>query len=173
MDTEDDLQPLVFSMFRDATRTVKLVAAAIPTAEFDPERLEARAADGWTTLTELADTLVRDHGLPFKMAHAISARLVAARQRDPARSLAALVAEASSDLLGAPITYSEAALAEIMSPRHFISVRRTWGGPAPEETARASAASRDALAADCAWLASATAALGAAEHELAERSARL
>ena len=173
VDTEDDLQPLVFSMFRDATRTVKLVAAAIPTAEFDPERLEARAAEGWTTLTELADTLVRDHGLPFKMAHAIAARLVAARQRDPARSLAALVAEASSDLLGAPITYSEEALAEIMSPRHFISVRRTWGGPAPEETARASAASRDALAADRAWLASATAALGAAEHELADRSARL
>ena len=35
VDTEDDLQPLVFSMFRDATRAVKLVAAAMTTAEFD------------------------------------------------------------------------------------------------------------------------------------------
>ena len=61
VDTEDDLQPLVFSMFRDATRAVKLVAAAMTTAEFDAQRLEARAGDGWTTLTELADTLVRDH----------------------------------------------------------------------------------------------------------------
>src|SRR6266567_5394958 len=51
VDTEDDLQPLVFAMFRDATRAVKLVAAAMTTAEFDAERLEARAADGWTTLT--------------------------------------------------------------------------------------------------------------------------
>ena len=83
VDTEDDLQPLVFSMFRDATRAVKLVAAAMATAEFDAERLEARAADGWTTLTELADTLVRDHGLPFRTAHAITARLIAARERDP------------------------------------------------------------------------------------------
>ena len=173
VDTEDDLQPLVFSMFRDATRTVKLVAAALPTAEFDPERLEARAAEGWTTLTELADTLVRDHGLAFRTAHGIAARLVAARQRDPERPLSALVAEASSDLLGAPITYSEQALDEIMSPRHFVSVRKTWGGPAPEETARASAASRAALAHDRAWLAGATAALGAAEQELSERSARL
>ncbi len=40
VDTEDDLQPLVFSMFRDATRAVKLVAAAMPTAEFD-------AANAW------------------------------------------------------------------------------------------------------------------------------
>src|SRR5205814_1057472 len=31
VDTEDDLQPLVFAMFRDATRAVKLVAAAMTT----------------------------------------------------------------------------------------------------------------------------------------------
>src|SRR5712691_3762601 len=35
VDTEDDLQPLVFAMFRDATRAVRLVAAAMTTAEFD------------------------------------------------------------------------------------------------------------------------------------------
>src|SRR5207253_9951139 len=65
VDTEDDLQPLVFAMFRDATRAVKLVAAAMTTADFDAARLEARAGDGWTTLTELADTLVREQGVPF------------------------------------------------------------------------------------------------------------
>src|SRR5205814_7547837 len=68
VDTEDDLQPLVFSMFRDATRAVKLVASAIATAQFDAVRLEARAADGWTTLTELADALARGHGVPFRTA---------------------------------------------------------------------------------------------------------
>jgi argininosuccinate lyase len=47
VDTEDDLQPLVFAAFRDATRAVKLVAAAMRTAEFDPVSLErARAMDG-------------------------------------------------------------------------------------------------------------------------------
>ena len=81
-DTEDDLQPLVFSMFKDALRAVKIVAAALRTAEFDAQRLEARAGDGWTTLTELADTLVREQGIPFSAAHAISARFVAARAQD-------------------------------------------------------------------------------------------
>src|SRR6185503_18083001 len=47
VDSEDDLQPLVFAMFRDATRAVRLVAAALTTAEFDAARLEARAGDGW------------------------------------------------------------------------------------------------------------------------------
>ncbi len=173
VDTEDDLQPLVFSMFRDATRTVKLVAAAMATAEFDPERLEARAGDGWTTLTELADTLVRDHGLPFRMTHGIAARLIAARQRTPDRPLAELVAEASSDLLGAPIVYTEPQLADILSPRHFVDVRRTYGGPSPDETARASAVSRAQLEVDRAWLAEVTEDLARAEQRLAERSARL
>src|SRR5438874_5769750 len=79
-DTEDDLQPLVFSMFKDSLRAVRIVAAALRTAQFDAARLEARAADGWTTLTELADTLVRDHGLPFRTAHAISSRLMHERE---------------------------------------------------------------------------------------------
>ena len=173
VDTEDDLQPLVFSMFRDATRAVKLVAAAMTTAEFDAVRLEARAGDGWTTLTELADTLVRDHGLPFRTAHAIAGRLITARQRDADRPLADVLADVSKEVAGAPIAYSEAALAKILSPRYFVTVRRTLGGPAPEETARAAGVSRQLLGADDAWWEQATDALADAEHRLAERSAAL
>jgi argininosuccinate lyase len=173
VDTEDDLQPLVFSMFRDATRSVKLVAAAMRTATFDPARLEARAAEGWTTLTELADTLVRDHGVPFGTAHAIAGRLIARRQRDATRPVSELLAEASADLLGAPVTYSEEALAEILSPRHFVNVRRTAGGPAPEETARAASASRALLESDRGWWNTATTDLGDAERRLAARAEAL
>jgi argininosuccinate lyase len=173
VDTEDDLQPLVFSMFRDATRAVSLVAAAMADAEFDPESLEGRAGEGWTTLTELADTLVRDHRLPFRTAHAIAARLIAGRQREPNRPLAALVAEASAEFAGRPLVYTEAALAEILSPRHFVAVRKTFGGPAPEETSRAADASRAQLDVDHTWWKAATDALVHAERELAERSATL
>jgi argininosuccinate lyase len=173
VDTEDDLQPLVFSMFRDATRAVSLVAAAMATAEFDAVRLEARAGDGWTTLTELADTLVRDHALPFNTAHAIASRLVGGRQRDPQRSLADLVQDATTELLGAPLPYSEEQLTRILSPRHFVEIRRTLGGPAPEETARAAAVSGQLLDADQTWWSQATGALAKADQMLAERSAAL
>jgi argininosuccinate lyase len=173
VDTEDDLQPLVFSMFRDATRTVKLVAAAMRTAEFDAARLEARAAEGWTTLTELADTLVRDHGIPFRSAHAVAGRLIAARQRDAVASLSSLLAETTAELLGARLQYSETALARILSPRHFVDVRRTHGGPAPEETARAAAVARALLEEDQTWWTNTTDALTAAEQRLTDRAARL
>jgi argininosuccinate lyase len=173
VDTEDDLQPLVASMFRDAVRAVTLVAAALKDAEFDVARLEAQAAVGGTTLTELADHLVRRHGLPFKTAHAIAARLLLAHRERPDAPLGATLASASSDLLGVPLDYTDAEIAEIMSPRHFVDVRTTLGGPAPSETARAIQQSREALARDDEWTAQTGARLDTAEARLTAQSRAL
>jgi argininosuccinate lyase len=173
VDTEDDLQPLVFSMFRDATRAVKLVAAAVATAEFDAVRLEARAADGWTTLTELADTLVRDHDVPFRTAHQIATKLVSGKRADPRAQLSRLLSEASRELTGTPINYSDESLSDILSPKRFVEVRTTLGGPSPTQTAAAFDASRRALQDDQNWWLRATEALKAAEHKLVERARTL
>lgn len=173
VDTEDDLQPLVFSMFRDATRMVKILAAALPTAAFDAAWLERRAGEGWTTLTELADTLVRERGLPFRVAHTIAAGLMRAREQAPAAPLSALLAEASRAHLPEAIVYDEAALQRILSPRHFVNVRTTYGGPAPSETAAAAAASHSELDADRVWWGRATQALTDAQQRLAVRASRL
>ena len=173
VDTEDDLQPLVASMFRDALRAVTLVAAAMRGASFDVARLESRAAEGGTTLTELADHLVREHGIPFKTAHAIAGRLLKAHREDPSAALAPILAAVSSDLLGAPLQYSDAQIAEIMSPRHFVEVRRTLGGPAPDETARALQASLELFDRDQAWVGRIREGLATADTRLRDRSQAL
>jgi argininosuccinate lyase len=168
VDTEDDLQPLVFSMFRDADRALRLVAAALGTARFDRERLAARARQGWITVTELADTLARERGVPFKKTHAVASRLVAASSARPDVPLATLLAEVSADVLGDAIEYTPDALATVLSPEHFVRVRTTPGGPAPSETARAAAASRETLAADERWMSETSERLRAAERALRE-----
>jgi argininosuccinate lyase len=152
VDTEDDIQPLVAQMFKDAARAVSLVAAAMQGAEFDVEKLAERAGQHWITITELADTLARDHGLPFKAAHTIAARLIAARRESPDAPLAATLRDVSSTVTATPIVYSEPALAEILSPAHFVEVRKTHGGPSPSETLRAIGESRKILDADQEWL---------------------
>jgi argininosuccinate lyase len=173
VDTEDDLQPLVASMFRDATRMVTLVAAAMRLADFNVDRLASRAADGGTTLTELADTLVRDHGLPFRNAHAIAALLLKARTEDPSAALSGALANASNAILGRPLEYSESDLQRIMSPRHFVAVRTTYGGPAPSETSRAITESARLLQRDRQDWQSRRAALDRSEAELAARAKSL
>jgi argininosuccinate lyase len=169
VDTEDDLQPLVATMFRDALRTVTLVAAALREADFDVQRLESRAAVGGTTLTELADHLVREHGIPFTTAHLIASRLRKAQEERPGTPLGATLATISSDLLGVPLHYTDAQIAEVMSPRHFVEVRRTFGGPAPGETARALEQSRALLERDTEWLTRASGAIAEAQTRLRER----
>jgi argininosuccinate lyase len=168
-DTEDDLQPLVASMYRDAIRMVTLVAAAMSMADFDVEKLASRAAVGGTTLTELADTLVRDHGLSFRSAHAIAAALLKAQTEDPAVQLSSALSAAAVATVGRALEYSEADLRRILSPVHFVEVRTTYGGPAPKETRRAIAESQRKLAADRAAWQSRRQGLHDAEANLAAR----
>ena len=59
-----------------------------------------------------------------------------------------LLHDVSLSVLGRAIEYDDAALDELLSARHFVSVRTTPGGPAPSETARAIAASRKLLESD-------------------------
>jgi argininosuccinate lyase len=173
VDTEDDLQPLVAAMFRDATRAVTLVGASLREAEFDVARMEARAGEGGTTLTELADHFVRDRGVPFRTAHAIAGRLSAhAGASDPA-SLAVILGEVGREMLGEPLELTPEELAAILSPRYFVDVRRTPGGPSPGETLRALESAGAVLDADRAWLARTRAAATSAEERLRARGRSL
>jgi argininosuccinate lyase len=134
VDTEDDLQPLVASMFRDGQRAVALVAISIRGTELDVEKLGSRAEEGGTTMTELADRLVRDHNISFSKAHAMAAGFL------------------SGDATAISSKYTEEELARIISARNFVEVRRIPGGPAPSETMRALGVSRELIHRDRAWL---------------------
>jgi argininosuccinate lyase len=173
VDTEDDLQPLVAQMFKDAARAVSLVAAAMAGATFDVEKMAERAGQNWITVTELADTLARDHGLPFKAGHTIAARLIAGSRTAPETPMAALLRQVSKEVTGAEIVYTDAQLAEILSPRHFVEVRKTHGGPSPSETARAIGVSKDLQRRDEQWVIEARGRLSRADAALKDAANRL
>ena len=134
VDTEDDLQPLVAAMFRDAQRAVALLAVSIRGAELNVDRMQSHASEGGTTLTELADRLVRDQNLSFTMAHSIAAGL-----------LSGIVPPTS-------LGYTDEELTRILSARNFVETRRSPGGPAPSETSRALEVARELLHRDRTWL---------------------
>jgi argininosuccinate lyase len=167
VDTEDDLQPLVASMFRDAARAVGLVAAAMCGAEFDRARMAERARQGWITATELADTLTRDYGVPFKASHRVTARFIAEAARRPDDSRVALLADATQAVLGRSIAIDADRLEEILSPEYFVRVRTTSGGPAAGQIDRAIAESRARLDRDGEWIRETEQGLRAAETALA------
>jgi argininosuccinate lyase len=146
VDTEDDLQPLVGAMFTDAGRAIGLIAAAMGGAEFDVAAMAARAREGGVTVTELADTLAREHGMSFRKGHEIAAAFVGAGKSGT--SLSDLLAQVSRHVVGREIRLSEPALARVLSPEHFVAVRTTPGGPAAEVVTPAIEESRRRLATD-------------------------
>ncbi len=147
VDTEDDLQPLVWRAFTDAGRGVELTAAAMADAEFDVGRMRARADEGWVTTTELADTLSRDHGLPFTAAHHAASAVVEQMRSDSGASLTDAVTAATA-ATGREVRFSDAELARILSPEHFVEIRRTAGGPSPQVVATALTAAQVAAERD-------------------------
>ena len=173
VDTEDDLQPLVFSMYADAARAVQLVAAAMATATFDRDRLAARAREGWITVTELADTLTRDHGVAFKTSHAIATRFVGECSRSDGRPQHEILHSICADIVGREIRFSADELAKVLSPEHFVDMRATPGGPAVRETTRAVGQSRARLAEDQRWREEMDNALRRAEGNLRTAAASL
>jgi len=146
VDTEDDLQPLVATAFRDATRATTLTAVTMAGAEFNAAHMRDRSGADWVTVTELADALTRDHGLSFGAAHAVVSALV--RRVDARdRRLGVVLADVGREA-GHHIHLSDDDLQRLLSPEHFVAVRRTLGGPAPEITAEAVRQSRGLLEAD-------------------------
>jgi argininosuccinate lyase len=151
-------------MFTDATRAISLLAEAMTGATLAVDRMRERAATGWVSATELADTLARGHGVPFGTAHAIVVALV--REARPDEALSERLARATRAALGREIRIDDAALAVLLSPEHFVAVRRGPGEPAPEATTVALAQSTSNLEADRDAISHARARLAEAAQEL-------
>jgi argininosuccinate lyase len=161
-DGEDDLQPLVFSMFTDASRALRLLAGAMGTAEVDRPRMARRAREGFLTVTELADTLVRHEGLSFREAHDLVAEAVQASGTDEDPTAIAGALRRVRPGLG----LADAEILRALDPEHFIRIRNIAGGPAPEQTAGALARAREGQRRMEAWIAEKTAQLNAARAAL-------
>jgi len=85
-------------------------------------------------MTELADTLTREEGLSFKLAHrlvALTVKRVASPDEPPAVVIDALLAVAQ-EALGRRLETSRTKLEAALDPVNFVAVRRIVGGPAPE-----------------------------------------
>jgi len=152
-DSEDDIQPLVFSMTSCARRALRLLAGILSEAEFQTSRMAEKASADFLTVTELADTLVRSEGLSFRMAH----RLVSAgvKKLNGVYSVAAMaeaVRELAPEIVGRPLRLSAAELESALDPRVFVERRTIPGGPGAMESAWAEAAEEERAIQD--WLAS-------------------
>ena len=133
VDSEDDLQPLVFAMTTDALRALRLFAGLMSDCHIDVERLSQRAHDDFLTVTDLADTLVRQDGLSFEAAHALVSEAVhEVTGRYSPDVMIDRVTEIAPRQIGRRLRAERAQLLKALDPRHFVDIRTIAGGPARE-----------------------------------------
>jgi argininosuccinate lyase len=152
VDSEDDLQPLVFSMFRDVHRALSLFAGLMSHCEVNREHMARRAQGNFLTVTELADTLVRNEGLSFRTAHRLVHAAVVAHPEYERDRLIADVQRLAPSIVGRALKSTDADLREALDPEHFILIRNIPGGPAPEQVMQELAAAERTQTELRAWL---------------------
>ncbi|MFZ5916235.1 MAG: argininosuccinate lyase [Chloroflexota bacterium] len=171
-DIEDEIHPSLFGACETACGILALYAAVFETLDVNREHLAARAAVGFTTATELADTLVRDAGLPFRTAHGVVARLVKlamARGLQPGEVTSGLLDEAAEAVIGRPLSLPEVRVQQALDAVHFVAVRSQPGGPAPATVHAWLDGADRSLQVDREWLAGELARLSQARSTLDRR----
>ncbi len=140
-DLQDDKPPL-FDAHDLLAVSLAAMAGMIADLKFVPENMRAAAAAGHATATDLADWLVSDAGVPFREAHHIAGRAVAAAEAE-GKLLDAL----SLEQLQAVDPRIDARALPRLSVEASVAARRSGGGTAPERIGEAIAAARAAIAA--------------------------
>lgn len=145
-----ELTPHLWRAMQDAKESLRLLIEMLSSAQFDTGRMKEEAGKGFSTATELADTLVRTYGLPFRTAHTIVGRAV---QKG---SLALSTLEDAAQEAGPGISLTGKGLTQekidqVLGVDYSIALRKAPGGPAPFATKLAIDERRKQLDADAAF----------------------
>lgn len=149
-DSEGETQEAGYQTFASGGRVLDLLAALLPALSVDGRRVAETIRRSCITITELADTLVRQEGLPFRAAHEIAsavARAVVAGDGDLPRDGYEPFVEAFRHAAGREPNLSRQDFATAVSPENFVASRERFGGPGPNALGEALADYRTELAA--------------------------
>ena len=138
-DMQEDKEPVF-----DAANTLQLclvaLAGMIGDLKFNHGVMREAAGAGFSTATDLADWLVREAGLPFRKAHAVTGQIVKLADSKGCRLEDLSLEDMQSvepDI--SPEVY------DVLSVENSVASRRSYGGTAPENVRRAAAKFRERL----------------------------
>ncbi len=122
------LNPHLWAGIEHAAASIAILSGMIETATFDREKMRQESDRGFSTATELADTLVREYNLPFRTAHTIVGRAVRSQEISLAAIEAAGKEIAGISLIGQGLTQDR--IERALDPALVVSAKVVPGGPA-------------------------------------------
>ena len=138
-DMQND-KPPVFEAYDLLELSIAAMTGMIANVEFVPERMRAVAASGFSTATDIADWLVREHGMPFREAHHVTGSVVKQCEAN-GTGLDTLIAD---DLAAIDARLAGCTLPDL-SVGGSVASRTSAGGTAPVRVKEAIAAAKKEL----------------------------
>ena len=133
-------------MMSTAMTMLKRFRKVLAGLTINPARALEELNNDWTASQEIADRLMRDHGLPFRIGHHAASRLVSfARANNilpldfPYVEMQRIYREEIADEFPegpAELPMTEAEFRDALDPRKIVATRRTSGSAAPAEVDR-------------------------------------
>jgi argininosuccinate lyase len=134
-----------------AVGAMKTMAGIISTLTVHREVMARAAAEGFATVTELADEIVRCRGMAFRQAHHIvglTTRMAIQAGRKANEITSELIDAAAREVIGEPLGLDEETVKKALDPVENVRIRDVVGGPAPIEVRRMIDARKGVLARD-------------------------
>ncbi|MEM2920889.1 MAG: argininosuccinate lyase [Candidatus Bathyarchaeia archaeon] len=132
----EGIEPVMFDTVAGCT---SIMAGVVSTLIPLKENMLLKARKGFSTMTEVADMLVRSFGLTFRQAHDLIAEVTLksiSEGKAADQILPEMVEEAALTCLGKKLVISEESLKAATDPVENVKRRRNLGGPAPDEVGR-------------------------------------
>ncbi|AMK19101.1 MULTISPECIES: argininosuccinate lyase [Sphingobium] len=126
-DMQDD-KPPVFEAHDLIGLSIAAMTGMIETVTFRTDRMRALAESGFATATDLADWLVREGDIPFREAHHITGRAVAA-----AESAGTPLADLPIETLKAIDPRIDERIYAVLTVDASVASRKSHGGTAPDQ----------------------------------------
>lgn len=162
-------------MGRDTLGAIELLRVSLDTLTVSQDIMASRAGTYWTTASNLADTIVKECDLSFRMAHGIVGRLVrncVDAGVGPDGVTAEMLDRAAGEVVGRTLGIANETVQASLDPRMYIQSLQSAGSARPDEVARDIEVESGRQAEHRRWLADKVEQRAGAERELAAAVSR-
>lgn len=130
-DSEGEVQAAGYAAFDSGTRVLNLLGSFMTAVTINGKRVAQNADRACITITELADTLVRQEQLSFRQAHEIAAATAneVIHQGITLHEGYSAFTHAYEQAINQRTALDESAFTAAVSMQHFVTVRDRFGGP--------------------------------------------
>ncbi|MDI6644490.1 MAG: argininosuccinate lyase [Methanobacteriaceae archaeon] len=130
-----EITPHLWNAVDNSKEMLNIVCDMLITVKINKKRPLEQANSNFSTVTDVADLIVKEKNLPFRVAHKIVGRMVTSAIKEgikPSDIDSEFLDIISKDVTGKSLNLDDEMLKKALDPYENVKMRNVWGGCSPE-----------------------------------------